>query len=618
MSDYTRAQWDERAAFLRKQIMFSAGLLPLPEKTALNPQVGGKIIHDAYSVENVLLETYPGYYLGANLYRPVGKQGPFPAVVSPHGHWRYGRFENSELNSLPARAINLARQGYVVLNYDMVGYNDTMQVPHGFAGPREELWLVGTLGLQLWNSIRVVDFLESLHAVDSERIAVTGASGGGTQAFLLAAVDERIRYAAPVNMVSFLMQGGSRCENAPLLRIDTHNVETASLFAPKPLMMVAATGDWTKNTPREEFPAVQSIYRLFDAAPYVESEQFDSPHNYHAGSREAVYRFLGKHILADADESHFVERKVQVESLTALLSLWGRALPENAVDLEGLIQQRIAAAEADTAELFPANQNALALARREFGERLGLSLLAKSPKGDDVVSESGTDGRIVISRKSVGDRVPGNIWNADAGGVPTLAVFPDGSVAGGSSALGRELIAAGGPLLLIDAFQTGEAVAKRDIAGAGDNAEKYFRVFNRTDDANRVQDILTALAFLRAKTGSATVNLVGAGRAGLWVALAAALSDGSLRVVADLDGFDVSDDAAYVERLSIPGLRRAGDFRAVATLLAGYETFIHNAHEAFPSRWAQAAFQAAGNVGGLTLSSEASEPRKIVEWLAKR
>ena len=259
-------------------------------------------------MSSVLLETYPGYFLGGNLYRPVGKSGPFPAVVSPHGHWRYGRFENSAINSVPARAINLARQGYVVFAYDMVGWNDTRQAPHGFAGPREELWLIGTLGLQLWNSIRVVDYLESLPDVDAARLGVTGASGGATQGFLLAAVDDRIGYAAPVNMVSFLMQGGSRCENAPLLRVDTHNVEFAAVFAPKPQLLVSATGDWTVNTPSEEFPAVQRIYRLLEAESNVEWRQYDSPHNYHEDSREAVYGFFGRHMLGDADASRFAER----------------------------------------------------------------------------------------------------------------------------------------------------------------------------------------------------------------------------------------------------------------------------------------------------------------------
>ena len=227
--------------------------------------------HRDYSVASVLLETYPGFFLGGNLYRPVGRPGPHPAVVSPHGHWRYGRFENSEINSVPGRAISLARQGYIVFAHDMVGWNDTMQAPHAFAGPREELWLLGTLGLQLWNSIRVVDYLVSLDDVDSSRIGVTGASGGGTQAFLLAAVDDRVGYSAPVNMVSFQMQGGSPCENAPLLRIGTNNVEFAAAFAPKPQLLVSATGDWTVNVPSEEFPAVQRIYRLLDAESYVES-----------------------------------------------------------------------------------------------------------------------------------------------------------------------------------------------------------------------------------------------------------------------------------------------------------------------------------------------------------
>ena len=143
MPSYARAEWEERAAFLRKQVLFSAGLWPLPEKTPLNPRSGEPVVHDDYAVSAVLLETYPGFFLGGNLYRPAGKPGPFPAGVSPHGHWRYGRFENSEFNSVPARAISLARQGHVVFAYDMVGWNDTRQAPHGFAGPREHLWLIG-------------------------------------------------------------------------------------------------------------------------------------------------------------------------------------------------------------------------------------------------------------------------------------------------------------------------------------------------------------------------------------------------------------------------------------------------------------------------------------------
>ncbi len=131
MASYpSREAWLERAQFLRKQILAAAGLLPLPEKPPVRAEVFGQIERDGYSIEKVLLETYPGFWLGGNLYRPRGRQGPFPAVVSPHGHWSYGRLENTDLASIPARGINLARQGFVVFTYDMVGYDDTTQFPH--------------------------------------------------------------------------------------------------------------------------------------------------------------------------------------------------------------------------------------------------------------------------------------------------------------------------------------------------------------------------------------------------------------------------------------------------------------------------------------------------------
>src|SRR5204863_6299432 len=121
---------------------------------------------------------------------------------------------------------------------------------------------ISLMGFQLWNSIRAVDFLEELADVDKTRIAITGASGGGTQTFLLGAVDDRLAAQAPVVMVSHTMQGGCGCENMPGLRVEFSNMEIAAGAAPRPQILVAATGDWTKTTLTVEGPAIGRVYEL--------------------------------------------------------------------------------------------------------------------------------------------------------------------------------------------------------------------------------------------------------------------------------------------------------------------------------------------------------------------
>ena len=147
----------------------------MPEKPPLNAEVFGRVEWGDYTTEKVLLENFPGYYLGGNLYRPT-TPGKHPGILQAHGHWRYGRLEHQHrshgtvqseagqtrenrypdqvawaapLGSSPALSINLAKQGYVVFAWDMVGYTDTTQTSHDFAGPREQLWGFGPLGLQL-------------------------------------------------------------------------------------------------------------------------------------------------------------------------------------------------------------------------------------------------------------------------------------------------------------------------------------------------------------------------------------------------------------------------------------------------------------------------------------
>src|SRR5687767_11437590 len=282
---FTSAEaWAPRAQYIREHILASAGLMPMPARTPLRPVVFGDVPHADYSVSKVYFESLPGFFVTGNLYRPVGA-GPFPAILSPHGHWTYGRLENSVLNSGPGRAIGLARQGFVVFTHDMVGYIDSRQLPHTFGGRRESLWGLNLGGLQLWNSIRALDFLETLPYVRRDAIGVTGESGGGTQTFLLAAVDTRVAVAAPVNMISLHMQGGCLCENQPGLRLDTNNVEIAATIAPRPLLMVSATGDWTTNTLEREYPAVRALYALNGAADRVHAVRFEAPHNYNRDSR---------------------------------------------------------------------------------------------------------------------------------------------------------------------------------------------------------------------------------------------------------------------------------------------------------------------------------------------
>lgn len=354
MPEYkTLAQWETRKSALRKQILFAAGLLPMPERTPLNPNIFGRIEREDYTIEKVYLETLPGCYLGGNLYRPLKRPGKLPAVAKPHGHWNYGRLEHQPLSSTPALGVNMARQGYVVFAYDMVGYNDTIQTPHAFGGPAEHLWSFGPLGLQLWNSMRAVDFLESLPYVDSERITMTGASGGGTQTFLLTAVDDRVAVSAPVNMVSAIMQGGSPCENAPGLRVGAFNVEFAAMMAPRPMLLVSATGDWTKNAPKDEFPAIRGIYSLYGAGDSVEGVQFDAPHNYNQDSREAVYGFFGRHVLGQTEAQKPREREIRVEKLQDMLVFHARALPANALSYEALFEQWKRSAARQAAEVRP-------------------------------------------------------------------------------------------------------------------------------------------------------------------------------------------------------------------------------------------------------------------------
>ena len=178
----TAAAWKKRAAEIRKHILHAAELEKFPAKCPLNPIISEVRSYEGYQVRNVAFESLPGVYVTGSLYTPTQAKGKLPAVLTAEGHWSdpadYGRYRPEAQK----RFATLARMGAIVFSYDAVGYGQLADFGWVHEHPK-------ALKQQTWNSIRAVDFLISMGA-DPKRIAMTGASGGGTQTILLTAIDE--------------------------------------------------------------------------------------------------------------------------------------------------------------------------------------------------------------------------------------------------------------------------------------------------------------------------------------------------------------------------------------------------------------------------------------------
>lgn len=628
-------EWKQRAEYVTRQLKVACGLWPMPTQTPLKATVHGKVEREDYSVERVILETSEGLYCTGSLYRPAkAPQAKIPAILCPHGHWANGRFYEhtdalfaqelaSKAESMPcgryplqARCVHLARMGCLVFLYDMLGYADNVSLPanvaHLFGKQRDDLnqpdrWglfsaqsemrCLNIVALQTWNSVRALDWVCSMQDVDTTRIGVTGASGGGTQTFLLGGVDQRPAAFFPAVMVSTAMQGGCTCENASYLRVNTGNIELAALLAPRPLGMTAAD-DWTKELETKGLPELKQHYAMLGVSDNVEGKYRPFPHNYNQPSRLMMYEFFNKHLKLGQQSP--IEEREFTPLTREEATVWNaeHPAPEANVDNELKILRGFAAdQERQLAQLTPTDQPSFYRYREIIGGAWDVIIGRKLPGKDDFtqVNKDKSEGesllkfRTLIRLNQYGEEIPTLFYLPRNWNKHVVIWISDG---GKSSLLMRDgnprpevqkLIDVGVSVAIPDLLYQGEFLTPgqtmkqaRRVANPRE-VPAYTLGYNHPLFSQRVHDVLSMISFCRfSKYEPVGVHLVGLGQIAGPVAAAAAFQAGTAvdQLAIGTGGFRFASLTDAFDAMMTPGAVKYGDVPALLALAAPHPLWL--------------------------------------------
>ena len=675
------AEWQTRRRQVVRQMLVACGLWPMPERRPITATVHGRVERDGYSVDRVFFESSPGLYVTGSLYRPTSFTGRRPAILCPYGHYADGRFYRhddatfrQELASgaealpiggrypLQARCVQLARMGCIVFQYDMQGRADggslSNELTHGFKRQREhlsdtehwglysaqaELRLVNTMGLQTWNSLRSLDWIASRDDVDASRIGVTGSSGGGTQTFMLSALDDRVAAAFPAVMVSTAMQGGCTCENACYLRIDTGNVEFAALTAPRPIGMTGAN-DWTREIETKGLPELKQLYAMLGVPDHVEARYLDFPHNYNGPSRALMYDFFNRHLnlgaesLAERDFEPLSTEEATVFNAIypapphdeyteiALLRAWERGYqeklgglePDDEASLRAFREVMDGALDVMIGRQLPAPSALEYQAESEQADAAGAihftGRLRNTPHGEEIPV------RFTLPQPWNRQVV---VWVSDNGKGGLTAAGSDGGPANLSelSPGPRRLVEAGFAIAAADLLYQGDFLPEGRVLTETRRVENgreylgYTLGYNRPLMAQRVHDVCSLLAFvLGHESNPDGVHIVGVDGGAPVAVLATWAARHQVRSLAvATEKFRFEQITKIRDPRLLPGAVKYGDLPAMMGLCAPVRLCV--ASEPVPPKTASLYAVAGGVAEHVPASTQDEAVTELVEWL---
>lgn len=320
----TLADWEAQRGRLRAELFEMLGLAPLPPRGDLRATVTGHVEHPEFTVEKLHYQSLPGLYVTANLYVPKVRTGPVPAIlyVCGHGNVKERGVSYGAKTSYQHHGAWFARHGYVCLMIDTIELGELEGTHHGTH--REGQWWWNARGyspggVEAWNALRGLDYLQSRPEVDGAKLGVTGRSGGGAYTWFTAALDERVKVAVPVagitdlqnHVVDGCVSGHCDC----MFPVNTYRwdfAKLAALIAPRPLLFANSDKDtiFPLDGVLRVHGELSAIYKLHQASDKLGLLITEGPHKDTQDLQVPTLRWFNRFLKNDESPVRLVAEKL--------------------------------------------------------------------------------------------------------------------------------------------------------------------------------------------------------------------------------------------------------------------------------------------------------------------